>query len=416
MATSSNFQNMLNQYLPLELLKQELLKRDYLMNRVQHDESWKGGSLQVPFEQQYGSSIEFGQLADTSDISNYKYGRGTISTQPEAWASLQFLQKDLVQHDGKIPESTFLRILPNQVDAMLNYFKMVVSVHLMGKDGSFAAATVTGTNAGVLIVDRIDRFALDQKLVLNDDGTVGVGTYYVIAININSSSVTLSATRGGSAADISTYTTGHATKCFHPGSVSAGMTSLGSQLLSLANGGSTNLFGVAKTSAPFLQCPNVDGSSITATNIMQKIFDAYTTRMILAKSGNIPEVAMSFKNFGACLKVIEASKGAFNVSPGSRKVSQYGWQTMEIGSVSGAVLKLVGIVEMPDDLIYFLDWDGITFYSNGLIRRRKSPDGIEYYQSRATTGYSYIIDHFIMGDLVVTAPWKQLIVYGISYT
>lgn len=413
MSTSANFQNMLNQYLPLDLLKQELIKRDYLMQRVQHDESWKGGAIQVPFQVQHGSSIEFGQLADTTDIANYKYGRGTISTQPEAWASLQFLHKDLVQHDGKIPESTFLRILPDQVDAMLSYLKMVLSVHLMGSDGSFATATVDGTNAGVLGVDRIDRFTLDQKVVLNDNGTVGQGTYYVIAININTQKVTLSATRGGSAADISTYTVAHATKCFHPGSVSAGMTSLGSQLLTSGNGGSASLFGQTKTSAPFLQCPNIDGTGVSASNILSKIFDGYTQRMILAKSGNIPEVVMSFKHFGSVLKLLETNKGSFNVVPNSRKVSVYGWQTIEIGSVSGAVLKLVGIQEMPDSLIYYLDWDGIMFYSNGLIRRRKSPDGIEYYQSRATSGYSYIIDHFVMGDLVCTAPWKQAVMYGI---
>lgn len=412
-ATSSNFQNMLNQYLPLELLKQELLKRDYLMQRVRHDESWKGGAIQVPFQVQHGSSIEFGQLADTTDISNYKYGRGSISTQPEAWASLQFLHKDLVQHDGKIPESTFLRILPDQVDAMLNYLKMVLSVHLMGSDGSFAAFTVTGTNAGVAVVDRIDRFALDQKVVLNDDGTVGTTTAYVIGIDVNANKVTVSATRGGAALDISTYTTGHKAKFFHPGSTSAGMTSLGSQLLSSANGGTTNLFGQAKTSAPFLQCPNIDGTGVTATNILQKIFDGYTTRMILAKSGAIPEVVMSYKHFGSILKLLDTQKGPFNVVPNSRKVSSYGWQSVEIGSVSGAVLKLVAIQEMVDSLIYYLDWDGICFYSNGLIRRRKSPDGIEYYQSRATTGYSYIIDHFVMGDLVCEAPWKQAVMYGI---
>lgn len=412
--TNSNFQNMLNQYLPLDLLKQELIKRDYLMQRVNHDESWKGGPIQVPFEVQYGSSIEFGQLADTSDIANYKYGRGSIATQPEAWASLQFLHKDLVQHDGKIPESTFLRILPNQIDAMMTYFKMVISVHLMGVDGRVATVKTSGTNLGVVIVDRVDRFALDQKLVLKSSA-VAAATYYVIGIIIDTQAITVSASRGGSAADVSAYLTTDQAAVYHPGALTGGMTSLGSQLLSAANGGTAALFGQTKTSAPFLQCPNVDGSGITGSNILSKLFDAYTTRQTLAKSGNLPEVVMSYYNFGNVLKLLETNKGAYNIIQGSRKVSVYGWQEVTIGSVSGALLKFVAIQEMQDSLIYFLDWDGLTFYSNGLIRRRKSPDGIEYYQARATTGYSYIIDHFVMGDLAVTAPWKQLVVYNISY-
>jgi hypothetical protein len=42
MATPQTFQNMLNEYLPLDLMKEELIKRDYLMQKVTHDESWKG--------------------------------------------------------------------------------------------------------------------------------------------------------------------------------------------------------------------------------------------------------------------------------------------------------------------------------------------------------------------------------------
>jgi hypothetical protein len=48
MATNRDFQAMLNQYLPLRLLEQEFLKRDYLMQKVDQDSSWKGGDLIVP--------------------------------------------------------------------------------------------------------------------------------------------------------------------------------------------------------------------------------------------------------------------------------------------------------------------------------------------------------------------------------
>jgi hypothetical protein len=411
MATNRDFSSLLNQYLPLDLLKQEYVKRDYLMQKVNMDESWKGGDLIVPFEGQHASSVEFGALADASDISKYDYVRGSITTQPEAWASLIFQHRDLIQHDGKIPESTFLKILPGQVDSMMNYFKMVMSVHLLGGP-HFAKATADGTAGGVLAVDRIDRFTLGQKLSLDDDNSAAA-TYYVIAISIDAKTVTLSATRGGAAADISAYTLAQNAKCYHPGAQSTGFTGLKSQLLSNANSGSASLFGQTKTAYPFLQCPNISGADVTATNILDKIFDAYTARMILGKGGRAPEVLMSFKHMGSILKLLQVAQGPYNVVPNSRKMNLYGWQEIEVGGVGGQVLKLVGVQECDDDVIYFLDWESITFYSNGLFKRRRAPDGKEYFESRATTGYSYILDHCLFGDLVCTAPWKNAILHSI---
>lgn len=415
MSTTRSFQSMLNQYLPLDLLKEELIKRDYLMQKVDHVEDWKGGDLIVPFEGQHASTIEFGALAADTDIAQYKYIRGSISTQPEVWASLLFNQRDLMEHDGRIPESTFLKILPNQIEGMMMYFKMCISVHLL--NASLAKVTVDGTNVGVLEVDRIDRFTIDQKCVV-DDGNSSPLTVYVIAINVNGGTllegaITVSATRGGAAADVSAYTVAQGAALYHPGAQASGMTTLPSQLLSLANGGTTNLFGVAKTAWSFLQAVQIDGSAVSATNILTKIFDGYTKRQKLAKSGKIPEVLMSYKHMGSVLKIVEGSKGAFNVQPGSMKASQYGWQEVSIGSVSGHILKMVAVQEMADSEIYYLDWDGIKFYSNGLFKRRKAPDGKEYFEIRATTGYSYILDHCLFGDLVVTAPWKQAVMFGI---
>lgn len=411
MATNRDFQAMLNQYLPLDLLKQEFIKRDYLMQKVDHDESWKGGDLIVPFQGQHASSIEFGQLAAQNDIAKYKYIRGSITTQPETWGSLLFNHRDLMEHDGRIPESTFLKILPDQIESMMMYFKMVVSTHLLGGP-HFARATSDGTVGGVIGVNRIDRFTKDQKVSLDDDNSAAA-TYYVINVNVYTEEVTLSATRGGAAADISAYTLAQNAKFYHPGAQSAGMTPLSGQLLSATNGGTSTLFGQTKTDWDFLQAVQIDGTSVSASNILSKIFDGYVKRMQLAKGGKAPEVLMSFKHFGSVLKLLETQKGPFNVVPNSRSVNVYGWDTIEVGSVSGQVIKLVGIQEMEDQQIYYLDWSSIKFFSNGLFKRRKAPDGKEYYEVRETTGYFYILDHCLFGDLVVTAPWKNAVMYGI---
>lgn len=416
MATTRSFQSMLNEYLAIDLLQAEMMKRDYVLQKVNKDDGWKTGTLPVPFEGQHASSIEFGQLPAQGDVAQYKYVRGQITTCPEAWATLLFNHRDLMEHDGKVPEKSFLKILPKQIDEMMTYFKMVASTNMLNGP-HFANVTVDGTAGGVIEVDRIDRFTIDQKLTLDDDNTAAAD-YYVIAIDINGGTlkkgaVTLSATRGGAAADVSAFTVAQNAKTYHPGAITGSFTSIVSQLLSAANGGSAALYGQTKLAYPFLQAVQIDGSAVSATNIVQKIFDGYTQRQIQGKGGAAPDVLMSFKHFGSVIKVVEASKGAFNVVPGSRKASQYGWNEIEIGNVSGNTLKLIGIQEMFDQHIMYIDWDGITFFSNGMFKRRKAPDGKEYFEVRATTGYSYLLDHCLFGEMVVTAPNKMAIMYGI---
>lgn len=416
MSTSRDFQSMLNEYLPLELLKAEMMKRDYLLQNVKKREDWKGGTLIVPFEGQHASSLEFGGLTAETDVAKFKYVRGQVTTQPELWGTMRFEHRDLMEHDGKINESTFLRILPNQINDFMMYMKMATSVNLLGGP-HFAKFTVDGTAGGVIEVDRIDRFTLDQKLVIDDNNSSPL-TVYVIAIDINGGTllkgaITVSATRGGAAADVSAYTVAQAAKCYHVGAQSGSFTSLEAQLLSAANGGSASLFGQTKTAYPFLQATQIDGSAVSASNILQKIFDGYTERQVRAKGGQAPEVIVSFKHFGSILKLLETQKGAFNVVPNSRKTNVYGWDTIEIGSVTGNMIKIVGIQEKSDETIMYLDMSKITFFSNGMFKRRTAPDGKQYFEVRSTSGYAYILDHCLFGDLVSHANWCQAIMHSI---
>jgi hypothetical protein len=416
MATSRDFQSMLNEYLPIELLRAEMMKRDYLLQSAQMDDSWKGGNLVVPFEGQYASSVEFGQLADQADISKYKYVRGNISVQPEVWSSMVINHRDLLEHDGKIPEKSFLKILPGQIEDLMTYMKMTVSVNMLNGKHK-ATVTVDGTALGVLEVDRIDRFSIDEKISLQDN-TTAAQNYYVLSIDVNGGTLkngvmTVSLTRGGAVADVSAYTVSQFAKIYNPGAQTGSFTSLKSQLLSAANGGSSLLFGQNKLTTPYLQAVQIDGTSVSSTNILAKIFDGYTRRQILGKGGAAPEVLMSLKHFGSALKIIESQKGGFNIVPNSRKVSQYGYDQIEIGSVSGKTLKLVGIQELDDDAIMYLDWSTVTVYSNGMFKRRTAPDGKQYYETRGTSGYAYILDHCMFGDVVLSAPNKNAILHGI---
>ena len=279
MSTTASFQTMLNEYLPNKLLKEELVKRDYILSNIEKDDKWYGGQLIVPFKAAGASSIKMGSLSAANDISEDKYVRGTIASYKECWGSMIFNQRDLMDHSGKIVEDTFLKILPDTVDDFMNVLKQTVSVQL-GTGPAFAFATTDGTVGGVVEVNHVERFQIGQKVGLVDNNTA-LASYYVIAIDVNAGAntngtVTLSATRGGAAADVSAYTVLQAAKFYTDGADTTAFTSIKDVLLSAANGGGAMVHGQSKVAYPFLQAVNVNGASITAANILDKLLDAYT--------------------------------------------------------------------------------------------------------------------------------------------
>ncbi len=252
--------------------------------------------------------------------------------------------------------------------------------------------------------------------MIDDDNSAALAIY-VIAIDLNTNAVTFSATRGGAAANLTAYTIAQNSVFYHDGGEDSGnhFNSLKSALLSAANGGAATLHGKSKIAYPYLQAINISGAAITASNIIEKIFDAYTTIRIKAR-GMATDVMMSFKHLGSCMKIIEAAKGGFKVTEGSETASIYGWDTIEVMQVgSRKKLTFVGIQEWDDDVIAFMDWSAITFRTNGFVRKHTAPDGKQYYVTRSTSGYSYILDIFLFGELEVKKPTNCGIIHTISY-
>lgn len=411
MSTTRTFQDMLNEYLPNELLKEEFVKRDYVLSTIEKDNSWKGGNLVVPFKAAGASSVAFGSLSASNDIAEDKYVRGGVSGHKEVWGSMIFNERDLMEHD-MISEQNFLKILPDTIDDFLMHMKNVVSINLL--NGShYAKATADGTVGAGIEVDRPDRLVIGQKISVDDDNSAPV-TGYVKTIDMNTRMVVLEDARGsGVIVDLSAYTVAQKAKLYNDGQQANGFTSLKASLLSAANGGSSSLYGVTKASYPYLQAINEDGSGVNATNILEKIFDALVS--IRQKGKGAPtEILMSFRNFGWCMKLVEASKGAFNVLPQTGKAPQYGWMDITIASPSKGAIKLVAVQEADDDAIMFLDWRAMKFYSNGFFRRRKAPDGKEFFEIRNTTGFQYIVDVCLFGELVLQRPSYCGILHSIT--
>jgi hypothetical protein len=402
---------MLNDNLNYDLLKEEIQKRVYVLNRAEKDNDWKGGTLPVPFKGAQASSLAFGGLSSSTDIAENVFVRGEITSQPELWGSMIFNHRDFISHDGKVNEQSFLKLLPEIVEDFMDYMKNAVSITMLC-GSHFATLTADGDASGNITVDRPDRFEVGQKVTV-DDGNSSPQDGYVRTINMETSVVTLyDARSGGAVVNLSGYTVAQAAKVYYDGADDGAFTSLKSSLLSSANGGSSTLYGQTKTAYKYLQAIQVSGASITAANIVSKIFDAYTTVLKLSQGGTSKEAVMSWKHLGSVLKVLEAQKGPYHIVQDSMKVTVYGWTEITIMGVAGP-LKLVGINEMDDDVIFIMDWSAVKIHSNGYFRKRVGPDGRSYFEVRGTSGYSYIQDVCFFGDLVLNRPSRCGIIYGI---
>lgn len=431
--STRSFSTMLNEYLPNSLLKEELIKRDWLLSNIEKDDGWLTGSgisgtgLVVPFKAGGASSIAFGGLTADTDVAEDTYVRGVVNAPKEVWGTMIFNHRDLMEHDA-VSEQNFLKLLPDTLKDFMSYMKNAVSTNLL--NGAHFATLTSDGGTGSIVVDRPDRFVIGQKFYVKDNDSATSSVCYATAIDMNTRTITAKSARSsGSDVTLTAYTVAQAAKCYHDGAdpTSGGaFSSLRGALLSATNGGDSTLYGQSKVAYPFLQAINLNGGAtgtaplgINASNILEKIFDALVTVKQLGK-GNPTKVVMSYKNLGSALKVIENQKGAFSVtqSDGKQKNAiQFGWMEISIMSVTGAVLSLVGVQECDDDVIMLLDMTAMKFYSNGFFRKRQNPDGREFFEKRSSgaNGYQYLVDVCLFGELVVQRPSYCGIIFGISY-
>lgn len=424
MATARSFQDMLNEYTPNSIFKDELIERDFYLSNIEKDNNWKGGDIIVPFRGNAASSIKFGSLTSEADIGEYDYVRGKISGYKEIWGSMVFNETDIMQHDGRVNEQSFLRILPDQLEDFMNNMKMLVSINLLSGPHFASITGVASAATGILEVTKIDRFEIQQKVQFSN-GAATV-TAYVIAIDVNANLVTFSSTRGGAFVDLAAAGVTTLFKAYHDGILVAnvptnGFMTVRQALLPLSLGGSDTLHGQTKAAYPALQALRYNGAGMTATNIVDELFNAWTTLKSKAKAANPSKCVMSYKNMGTIMKAIEnglqpngTGQSIHRVMTKTPKVSKYGWTEIEIIGVKGS-FTLVGIQEMDDDVIYFLDMSAMTFRTNGFFQKKKSPEGLEYTRVRSTSGFKLICDICLFGEQEFRKPATCMAIHSISY-
>jgi hypothetical protein len=420
MATTRSMNDMLNEYLPFDLLQEETIKRNFVLQQVQKDNNWKGGNLVVPFKGGHASSFAYSELVASSNISEDKFVRGNVANYKELWGTMKFNARDLAEHGslqgqaaGVVSEQSFLRILPDTLDDFLGRMKEVSSVNFL-TGPHFATATANGTAGGLLTVDHPERFTIDQEVVVEDDDTAAT-TGFVADINMETKVVHLTIARGGAGGDVdlSLYTTAQNAKTYVRGAETAGnaFTSMPDQLLSAANGGSAALFGETKLDYPYLQASNISGAGWTATTILEDLFDAWTSVQQLGRGAAKSNAILSYANLGHVMKQLQNDSGPFRFT--SSKADTFGWTDISVIGVRGE-LKISGVHEMDDDKAIFAQWDGWKLCSNGMFRLQRDPEGKLYFVERATSGYTYIVDAVMFGELICYKPSHQGIVHSIA--
>lgn len=415
MATTEVFNDMIKTYMPYDLHVEEMKKRMFFWNKVKKDTGWFGGTLDVPFEGGEYSSLSMGSLTASSDVANATEVLGTLSTMPELWGTLKFNGKDLDFHTEASLKKSFLKLLPNKLNQFIG--RMSERTNLMLLNGAHIDKLSSDGANGSIIVYHPERFTIGEKISIDDDNSSAVDAY-VTAIDVNtgtsgintSGTLTIKDARSaGSAVDASAYTTAQNAKVYLPGSQSNGFTSLRGSLLSSTNGGDATLYGQTKTSFPALQALNIDGSDVTATNILGKTFDYFFDIASVGK-GMKKELLCSYKNFKNMVSNLELNRN-FNRQDQS---AGYGFSSISLLGI-GESMTITGLRDMDDDVMYVVDWDAMKFHGSHFFERETDPQGNQYFRERGTTGNTYLIDTKFYGDLVVSAPSHCGVIHSISY-
>jgi len=433
---------MINDYLTTDVLRAELPNRMYLLEKVKKDESWVGGNgtqgYVVPFVGGAASSVSFGSLSASNDIAEDQDVRGTVTVQPELWGSMKFNEKDFMQHEGKKRDISLIGSIKRQIDPFMNFVKMGLSDVLLGGPHFATVTALTDAANGVIAIDRIEKVTLKQKIVVREAATPSAVAGYIQAINKNAGTITLHTTRAGGAV-LDLTAAGPLTaallvgdKLYYDGLVNTAtgaiqnqFSSLRDVLLSAANGGSTTLYGQTKTSYPFLQALNIDGSAgdyiITAGNIVEKLFYIHALETgVKAKQLNgkmCDNYLVSPKNYAAIKIALEAYKGQYFTEPGNAKANAYAWKEITVGSKAGDMVTISMVPELANDIIPCVNWDSMVLASNGFFKFHEDPQApgkLKYFEERATTGYTYIVDIAFMGDLINICPESNSIIYNVS--
>jgi hypothetical protein len=426
-STNQTFNGLLKRYTPHNLLVEALKRLNYFWNKIPKDENWFGGTYDVPFESGEASALRFGKLTAAADITETATQSGTITNYRELYGSMIFNHKDLDFDDLK---GSFLKILPDKLNQFMKRMSERVSQTILNgahicqlANPAISGVSDPADTTGVCYMDKGVRLRVGQGLQLyNGTNTYPSAStqYYVKFIDRGAvagyphiAKVTLAddkafAVLADLASDGSAYDATNNYKAYERGGRDSAFTSLASILLSSANGGDANVYGIAKASYPYLQAQQYDGSSIDETTIMDELCDAFNQVEELS-SGSPTEILMSFKHFNTISKL---NRDNIRFTATDKKIG-IGFKSVQLDGIEGN-MRITALRDMDDDKMFIMDWSALKFAGKHFFKKMDY-NGKMFYQVRAETGVTNIVDIKLYGDLVVTAPCNLGVIFSISY-
>jgi hypothetical protein len=406
MSLVSNFDVLLREYAPNDLLINEVTRVNWLLKKLKKDTQWPLGQYQIPLETNEASRFEWGALPAAADIPLAGYAKPYVSAPKQLLGSMLFDQVDLERHTGDMRKS-FLSIIPQKINQFIERMSETINMSLLS-DGSICALTANGTAGGLVTVGkaRVTLFTERQKVQLKGTGAAVLTTGYVRNIDVNAGTFLLySAPTGGAVVDVSLQTTTLASKVYVVGATVERATSLVDIIFSAANGGQDTLYNgslVKSASAVFQPYFSDVSSATTGATFIQALYDTLYECEEMGRGGIQREVILPYNAYKAVAKAAEANR---KYEMGKEDVI-YGSSSVMLTGPHGA-MTLRAARALPQDKCFFIDYSALTIASRGdLIKKANPMSDDECFEVRNTTGYQYICDKKAEFELVVTNPQK----------
>jgi hypothetical protein len=300
-----------------------------------------------------------------------------------------FDQADLERHMSL--EKSFVSALPRKLQGLVRRMADLINLTVVG-DGSIGTLAANGDATGAVSVGRAATAFLHNGMKVEiDDGNSAAVSGYVQSLDTNAGTFTLKdAATGGSAVDLTNYTTAQSAKVYLVNGSGTRPTSLVDLCFSAANGGADSLYSgaIVKSASPIYQPFTEDiSASNTGATLLASLYDVMFAMVESGRDGMNSEILVPFNAYKAISKQLET-----NVNFEKKDEEKiYGSTAITIIGPDSE-LKIRTARGVPAGKAMILNYDAVSIASYGELIQKGKKVGAEHFEVRNTTGYQMIVD------------------------
>ncbi len=397
-AATDELTPLLRHYEPHKLIRENLKDKNYFWNKIKKDMGWKDGvPYYIPWMIDEGASdFEIGGLIDEDKLGSGAGIKAVESKHAFISGAMKFLQRDLKRFSTL--KQSFLKVLPERVNQFTKRFSKILN-QLVLAGGCLGAFKADGTAGGLVTVLKPREFTIGQRLIIVSDSQADIEGY-VAQIDVNNKQLLFKNGREvtSTALDLSLYTVADNAKIMLAGyETSEAPYTLVDHIFPAALGGLDTIHGIEKMKSPLLQAQLINASSWTSSTIMSDIYDMYFD----IKEQDSVEKAELLCNYNLFKTIVKAAEKSKQFSNGETKVG-IGYSSVEIIGPEGnmTITAIHGLIGM--NKAFIIDWDAFIFAGDELFEQVKDMDANLYTKYRKKTGFEYVTDYQLSGNLICT--------------